>query len=70
MKLNEEKDITCNFPEDYPQEDSKGRDLEKSAYKLLKTSNHLVTFFSERNPSDLPWNDLGIDVIINSIRKI
>ena len=26
MKLNEEKDITCNFPEDYPQEDSKGRE--------------------------------------------
>jgi glyceraldehyde 3-phosphate dehydrogenase len=32
----------------------------------LKTSNHLVTFFSERNPSDLPWNDLGIDVVIES----
>ncbi len=32
----------------------------------LKVGNQTIQYFSERNPEDLPWKDLGIDVVIES----
>jgi glyceraldehyde 3-phosphate dehydrogenase len=33
---------------------------------ILKTSNHSVKMISERNPAALPWNELGIDVVVEA----
>ncbi|MCH7762294.1 MAG: type I glyceraldehyde-3-phosphate dehydrogenase [Candidatus Marinimicrobia bacterium] len=33
---------------------------------ILKTSNHEVKMLSEPNPADLPWADLGVDVVVEA----
>lgn len=32
----------------------------------LKVKNQNIRFFAERNPEDLPWKELGVDVVIES----
>lgn len=33
---------------------------------ILKTSNHEVKMLSEPNPADLPWADIGVEVVIEA----
>ena len=33
---------------------------------ILKTSNHTVTLLSDPDPAQLPWNDMGVDVIVEA----
>ena len=33
---------------------------------ILKTSNHTVTLLSGPDPAQLPWNDMGVDVIVEA----
>ncbi|MBN1681602.1 MAG: type I glyceraldehyde-3-phosphate dehydrogenase [Anaerolineae bacterium] len=32
----------------------------------LKVNGHMIKAFSERNPGNLPWADLGVDIVIES----
>ena len=33
---------------------------------VLTTSNHSIKMLNEHDPSALPWNELGVDVVIES----
>jgi glyceraldehyde 3-phosphate dehydrogenase len=33
---------------------------------ILKTSNHTVTLFSGPDPAQLPWDDMGVDVVVEA----
>ncbi|MGA0836505.1 MAG: type I glyceraldehyde-3-phosphate dehydrogenase [Ilumatobacteraceae bacterium] len=32
----------------------------------IRVGNHTIRVLSERNPADLPWGDLGVDVVVES----
>ena len=33
---------------------------------ILKTSNHTVTLLSGPDPAQLPWDDMGVDVVVEA----
>jgi len=42
------------------------RDKAELTDDILKTSNHTVTLLSGPDPAQLPWNDMGVDVIVEA----
>ena len=42
------------------------RDEAELTDDILKTSNHTVTLLSGPDPAQLPWNDMGVDVIVEA----
>ena len=42
------------------------RDKAELSDDILKTSNHTVTLLSGPDPAQLPWNDMGVDVIVEA----
>ena len=42
------------------------RDKAELTDDILKTSNHTVTLLSGPDPAQLPWNDMGVDVVVEA----
>ena len=42
------------------------RDEAELTDDILKTSNHTVTLLSGPDPAQLPWNDMGVDVVVEA----
>ncbi len=42
------------------------RDKAELSDDILKTSNHTVTLLSGPDPAQLPWNDMGVDVVVEA----
>ena len=41
-------------------------DKVRAGKKEIRVGDERITVLSERNPADLPWGDLGVDVVIES----
>ena len=42
------------------------RDKAELTDDILKTSNHTVTLLSGSDPAQLPWGDMGVDVVVEA----
>ncbi len=41
-----------------------GKEIKKTSETQISIHDKIVSYFSEKNPKDLPWKDLGIDLVM------